>query len=574
MRSSIPHNAYQHACLLACTTALLLVLLTSAIYAEAPTLSHVFPPGGQRGTTVAAKLSGKFTWPVSINAPGVEITPGSESGNIAIAIPADLAADRIWIRLHSAEGASVRVPFLIGNLKEIAEIEPNNAPKTAQVLTESRLIINGVLKGADVDGYSIPLETGQTLIASLDANGKLGSPTDAILQICAADGTVLVENHDEAGLDPRLVFPVKKTGAYIVRVFGYSSTPNTSIAFQGGDTSLYRLTLTTGPFVTHALPLTAPLSESGPVDLLGWNIPADTRLPVQPWGGARLTEQPELEPFGELRTASTMRWGFVFGADLAGSARVRLVPWASALAAYPAPNEEPIPLPLPQSLTGCLRQPRQTDRYRIAMKKGETLLATVESRTLDLPLDPLVKLTSPSGKAAGEVDDTGDNRDAVLTHKAAEDGDYVLTVADRHRFGSDRGYYVLTARLEESDFEITATTDAFVVNPDKPTEVTLNIVRRAGAEGAVGPITIEAIDLPPGVMAMPVISEATGPTEKKVTLNLASDGKPFSGRVRFRGTAAAPKEWQRFARTPTRLDAAFETFWLTVIEKKPPVESK
>ncbi len=574
MSPSISHNVHQHACRLAGTTVLLLVLLTSAVHAEAPTLSHVFSPGGQRGTTVAVKLTGKFPWPVSIDAPGVEITPGTESGHIDIAVPADLAADRIWIRLFNAEGASATVPFLIGNLKEIAETEPNNAPKAAQLLTESRLIINGVLKGADVDGYSIPLETGQTLIASVDANGKLGSPTDAILQICAADGTVLAENHDEAGLDPRLVFPVKKTGPHIVRVFGYSSTPNTSIAFQGGDTSLYRLTLTTGPFVTHALPLTASLSEPGSVDLLGWNIPASTRLPVQPWGGVRLTEQPELESFGELRTASTTRWGFVFGPDLAGSARVRLVPWASTLAPHPAINDEPIPLPLPQSLTGCLRQPRQADRYRIAMKKGETLLAAVESRTLDLPLDPLVKLISPSGKAAGEVDDNGDNRDAVLTHKAAEVGDYVLTVADRHRFGSDRGYYVLTARLDESDFEITAAADVFVVNPDKPTEVTLNIVRRAGAEGAIGPITIEAIDLPPGVTAMPVTSEATGPTEKKVTLNLASEGMPFSGRIRFRGTAAAPKELQRFARTPTKLDAAFETFWLTVIEKKPPAENK
>lgn len=561
---------FRTACRFAGTTALLLVLLTSAVRSEAPTLSHLFPPGGQRGTTVAVKLNGKFPWPVSIDAPGVEIKPGMESGNLDITVPADLAADRIWMRLFNGEGASASVPFLIGNLKEVAEVEPNNSPKEAQPLTESRLIVNGVLKGADLDGFLIPLEVGQTLIASVEANGKLGSPTDAILQICTTDGTVLAENHDDAGLDPRIVFPVKRTGPHLVRVFGYSSTPNTSIAFQGSETSLYRLTLTTGPLMTHALPLTAPLMELGTVEVLGWNLPPGTRLPVQPWGGTPLAAHPELEPLGAMRTSSTARWGFVFNPDIAGSARVRLVPWTFAIAA----NPEPTPLTLPQSITGCLRQPRQTDSYRIAMKKGESLLATVESRTLDLPLDPVVKLISPSSKTAAEVDDTGDNRDAVLSHKAAEDGDYVLTITDRHRHGSDRGFYVLTARLEESDFEITATADAFVVQPDKPTEVVLNIVRRAGAEGAIGPIVIEAVDLPPGVTAMPVTSETTGATEKKVTLNLLSEGKSFSGRVRFRGTTTAPKELQRYARTPAKLDAAFETFWLTVIEKKPETENK
>lgn len=553
---------FPQACRFAVTTALIFCLFASAVRAEAPSLTHVFPSGGQRGTTVAAKLSGKFPWPVSIVAQGVEFKPGTESGLFDVTIPADLAVDRIWIRAFNAEGASATVPFLVGNLKEINETEPNNKPREAQTLTDSRILINGVLKGADVDGFSVPLEAGQTLVASLEANGKLGSPVDAILQVCSADGTVLAENHDDAGLDPRIVFPVKKPGHHIVRVFGYSSTPNTSIAFQGSDTSLYRLTITTGPMVTHALPLSASITEPASAELLGWNLPSELRLPVQSWG---LKDQAELETF-EMRPPSASRLGFVFGPDIAGSARTRLVPWTSITAIASA---EPQPIPLPSSVTGCLRQPKQTDRYRLTLKKGDPLLVTVESRGLDLPLDPLVKLVSPSGKTAAENDDTGDNRDCVLSHKVAEDGDYILHVSDRHRHGGDRGYYLLTARLEESEFELTATAESYVVQPDKPTEVVVNVVRRAGVEGAVGPITVEAVDLPPGVTAMPVISEEKGDTEKKVTLKLASEGQPFSGRIRLRGTATVPKELQRFARTPAKLDAMFDTFWLTVIEKKP-----
>lgn len=549
------------ACRFAVTAALIFCLLSS-VHAEAPSLTHVYPPGGQRGSTVAVKLSGKFPWPVSVDAPGVEFKPGTELGLFDVTIPADLAVDRLWIRAFNTEGASATVPFLIGNLRELNETEPNNKPREAQTLTESRIIVNGVLKGADVDGFSVPLEAGQTLVASLEANGKLGSPIDAILQVCAVDGTVLAENHDDAGLDPRIVFPVKKTGHHIVRVFGYSSTPNTSIAFQGGDTSLYRLTITIGPMVTHALPLSASITEPATAELFGWNLPSELRLPVQPWG---LKDQPELEAF-EMRPPSASRLGFAFGSDIAGSARVRLVPWTSITATA---NAEPQPIPVPSSVTACLRQPKQSDQYRITVKKGDPLLVTVESRGLDLPLDPLVRLVSPSGKTAAENDDTGENRDCVLSHKAAEDGDYILHVSDRHRYGSDRGYYLLTARIEESDFELTTTAESYVVQPDKPTEVVVNVVRRTGVEGAVGPVTIEAVDLPPGVTAMPVISDVKGDTEKKVTLNLASEGQPFSGRIRLRGTATVPKELQRFARTPAKLDAMFDTFWLTVIEKKP-----
>ncbi len=363
---------------------------------------------------------------------------------------------------------------------------------------------------------------------------------------------------------------MKKTALHLVRIFGYSSAPNTTIAFQGGDTSIYRLTLTTGPFLTHTMPLTAGLANPGTVAVIGWNLPADSQFPVMAWG----TSQPELEPLGDMRVPTAARLGFVFNPEVAGSARLRLVPWSTVAVTGGLENRDPILIVAPQSVTGCLRQPKQTDQYRIALKKGDPLLVTLESLSLDLLLDPLVKLTTPSGKPAGEVDDSGSGRDCVLAHKAAEDGDYILSVTDRHRYGSDRGFYLVTARLEESDFEITAGADAFVVNPDKLTEVTFTIVRRAGVEGAIGPITIEVIDLPPGVTATPVTSEIKGDTEKKVTLQLAADGQPFSGRLRFRGTATMPKELQRFARTQSQLETSFESFWLTVIEKKPPAENK
>jgi len=84
----------------------------------------------------------------------------------------------------------------------------------------------------------------------------------------------------------------------------------------------------------------------------------------------------------------------------------------------------------------------------------------------------------------------------------------------------------------------------------------------------VGPITIQAVGLPPGVTAPPVVSEPTGPTAAAVTLKLSTTGPAFSGPLRIAGKTNQPKEIERFVRTAPRLGAVFESIWLTAVEKK------
>jgi hypothetical protein len=160
---------------------LIALILTTPAIAAAPILSHIFPAGGQRGAKVTVTCTGKFDWPVKVFAPGIEVATGSESSKVEIAVPANLAADRVWIRFYNAEGASAAVPFLIGQLPEVAEQEPNNTTGNAQAIADPNLTINGVLAAADVDGFAVPLQEGQTLVAALDAHTRLGSPLDAIL---------------------------------------------------------------------------------------------------------------------------------------------------------------------------------------------------------------------------------------------------------------------------------------------------------------------------------------------------------------------------------------------------------
>lgn len=535
--------------------------------AAPPTLSHLFPAGGQRGTKVAVTCTGKFTWPVVVHAPGVDVVVGSESGKLEITIPDEPATDRIWIRLYNAEGVSARIPFLIGNLPEINDQEPNNAPRNAQALETDRVTINGVLQeNGDVDGFSVSLNAGQTLVAALDAHTRLGSPMDAMLQVASSDGTVLADNHDDAGLDPRLAFTAPRTGRYIVRLFAFSSTPDTTISYRGAANFIYRLTLTTGPYITHSVPLAISQSEPGTVEPLGWNIPPGSRLRVVPLGDARLPEPMEFEPAGEIRILPESRLGLARAPEFANALSVRLVPHAAVTNTAPPPEGTPKSLPLPASVTGWIKSPRQTDAYRLALTKGQQVVVSVESRSLDLTMHPVVKLLNPAGAQVAAVE-APDPKDAILVHAAAVDGDYQLTVGDRYRLGGDRCLYRLTARLDEPDFELTASGDSVVVTAEKPVEFPVTVLRRAAPGGAIGPITIEAVGLPPGVAAPAVISEPTGPTATKVTLMLSTTGPAFSGPIRIVGACSLPKEIKRAARTPATLGSTLETVWLTAIPK-------
>ena len=515
--------------------------------------------------------TGTFEWPVKIFAPGIDVTATGDSGKLEISIPADLPADRVWVRLFNAEGASAAVPFLIGQLPEINEQEPNNTTRNAQALADPNVTINGALAAADVDSFALKLEAGQTLVVALDANTRLGSPMDAIVQVVSPDGIVLAENHDDLGLDPRLAYTAASAGPVIVRLFAFSAAPDTTIAFRGGDNYVYRLTLTTGPFVTLTAPLAVPLSNPGTVEVLGWNVAPGTQLPVVPFGGARLADQQEFEVLDEMRRSPDARLGFVFAPGLAGSARVRLSPYAVAPAVAPSPSDpnNPVVLPLSSSVTGCLKTPRQSDTYRIPLQKGEQVVISVESNSLDLPLDPVLQLADPMGTVVAEVDDTGASRDAVLAHTAVRDGDYRVTIRDRYGLGGARCLYLLTARLEEPDFELSLAADALVVPADKPAELTVKVLRRKAPSGTAGPITIQVVELPAGVTAPAIVSEPTGPTAGEVKLAFSAGGPAFSGPIKIIGKASQPVERQRTARTPAKLGVSHDALWLTVVEKKP-----
>ncbi|HEY3789376.1 MAG TPA: PPC domain-containing protein, partial [Urbifossiella sp.] len=253
--------------------------------AAPPSLTSLYPASGQRGTTVQVAVAGSIDKSTKLWAAGkaLQFEETKEKGQFAVKVAPDAAPGTYWLRAYNSDGASGLRPFMVGTLPELMEQEPNDEPKKPQVLDRSSVVVNGKLaKAADVDCFAVSAKKGQTLVASLEANRILKSPMDGILQIVSTDGFVLDQNNDFHGLDPQIAYAVPKDGTYVVRVFAFSSTPDTSIRFAGANSFIYRLTITTAGFIDSTMPLAVGPNVKS-VEVRGWNIPDEARtIPVPP----------------------------------------------------------------------------------------------------------------------------------------------------------------------------------------------------------------------------------------------------------------------------------------------------
>lgn len=547
--------------------AALTLALTGAADGAAPNLAYLFPAGGQLGSTVTVRCSGEFDWPVDVWAPGVEVAPTQEQGELRIVIPHDLAADRIWLRLHNEQGASQAIPFLIGALPEMREIEPNDSPTAAQQLSEyaappndARVTINGRLdKSGDVDAFAVTLQAGQTLVAAVAANSQFGSPMDAVVQVATPEGTVLAENHDDVGLDPRLAYTAQASGVHLVRVLAFPAEPNQRIAFHGGDDYVYRLTLTTGPYLTHAAPVASERRDLAAFELIGWNVPRGATLLATPLAEAvRPFEIESVEP--QLGQPAPV--GLLQPPGWAGSVRVRMSNDSHYVAGKSTAEPSCLLAP-PSVMNGCIAAPGAHNNYRLPLRKDQPIVISVAAIKFDSPLTPHVQLITAAGEDVAQTAMNGPARDALIEYTPPDDGDFTLSVGDRFGHGGPRYFYQLVVRPRQADFSLSLDSDAATVAAGDTLELPVAVNRIAGADATIGPISIEALDLPPGVSCEPVVSEPSGETAEKVTLKLTTTSEPSSGFIRIQGSTDEP-DLRRDALTPAKYRARSNRLWLTI----------
>ncbi len=530
---------------------------TDVARADAPEVKALIPSGVQRGQTVTVKVLGKAgTAPVQAwcDREQVTLTVNEKGDELTVTAAPETPPRLCWIRLHNAEGASAIRPFCVGLLPEVNEEEPNNSVPQAMTVDAAGVTINGVLhKNGEVDVFAVTLEAGQTLVASVESARTLASPADCVLQVLSPQGFVLEQNDDDHGIDPQVVFPVSAGGMYYVRLFAFPKDPNSTIGFAGGDDYVYRLTLTTGPFIDRLVPAAA--ADGSTSVLRGWNLPDDAPAAALALLDERVT--------GAL--------------PFPGTWQSERMPVASG-SLIVEPDNVTDPLTLPATVTGHIAAAGDVDAYRFQGTKGQSLRVAVTARGLDSPLDPVLKVIDADGKVLKEEDDTGrDGFDPAMTFEVPADGAYQVQVADRFEHGGERYFYLLSIGPVQPDVALSVEKDAWVLKPGTPLELPVTVARTGTLPGQPE-ISIEG--LPEGVTVTvgemtekPPEGEQRGRRRRgrasegeKTTLKLeAAEGTVFSGPVRIVATVEGESPLVRTATAPTA-SAGLRTrdLWLTV----------
>jgi hypothetical protein len=486
-----------------------------------------------------------------IDGPGVSIEAGAEKGKLSIRVAPDADPGVRWIRLYDEEGATALRPFLVGTLPEVAEQEPNNDPGHPQVV-EIPAVVNGRLgKPGDVDGFAVALVRGQTLVADLEANRHLGSPMDAVLQVATPAGVVLMQNDDDVGRDPRVVFRAPADGTYLIRAFAFPATPDSGIRFAGGEAFVYRLTVTAGGFLDHAFPLAVSRDGPGSAAAIGHNVPEEARRLVVP----------EAEAGRDVVSLSHPL--------LAGTAEARGVEGPAAEEAEPDDPDRPQDVPEGVAISGRIDPPGDRDAFRLALKKGDKRKFRVEARSLGRPVDPVVRVLNGKGDVLAEVDDSGEGRDAELPFVAPEDGPYRVVVFDLNGRGGPRHAYLLRVLVDEPDFALSLTTDRFEATAGQATKVVVNIQRKGGF---AGPIEIAVEGRPDGIATGPVVSQMGQPSAKAVTLELTAEAGAQPGPFRIIGTPVGGGQVRPARATIEGVGSETDRLWLSIRPPQDPAK--
>jgi hypothetical protein len=192
---------------------------------ERPTITAVFPPGGQRGTRVVATVYGH-----NLDA------SGATSLRTNLTMQATAGAQEF--RVSTGSGTSNALPVVAGVNEEIAETEPNDRLQDGTQVTLP-VICNGKFDSlTDVDAYRFQAQGGQRVVCQVDAS-RLGSPVDSFLTLLNRSGQVIQRDDDGGGMpDARLEVSIPTTDEYVLFVRN-----QTKLGF--GPQHFYRLAIRT-----------------------------------------------------------------------------------------------------------------------------------------------------------------------------------------------------------------------------------------------------------------------------------------------------------------------------------------
>ena len=467
--------------------------------AQAPQgyIAYIFPAGGQQGQTLQVTVSGTDL----DDAKGVRIAGGGVAGEVvkidqgktatvSLTITPDAQPGQRDFRLLTPGGVTNRFRFIVGQVPEIVEQEPNSEIGEAQTLPPLPVVVNGQIVAPDKDTFRFSAKAGETIVCRVQAQELLPFIADAVpgwfnavLTLYDAAGHHLAYVDDfRFHPDPVLIYQVERDGDYLVEI--------KDSVYRGREDFVYRLSIGRLPFVTHVYPLGGKRQTTAKIDLFGVNL-SQSQMELE-----LSADEPPLRRVQCNGNGILSNWRpFAVGEN--------------AETQETEPNNttgQANPVEPPITINGRIDQPGDVDYFTFTAQEKQALVMEVQARRLDSPLDSMVTLFDSNGKSLAENDDAEDECSPYITHhadsrllytfKAA--GKHVLRIADVQGKGGPEYAYRLTIAPPRPDFQLRVTPDNPRVGQGATTVLTVNALRRDGFNGQ---IDLKLTNLPPGFTA-------------------------------------------------------------------------
>ncbi len=509
---------------------LILILSVSIAHAQvAPQLTGITPRAAQRGQTIEITLDGKNInenaqiWfdKEGINAEikkksptaTVRITGSGISANIpsnprlvlSFEIAPNAPLGNHQIRLITPNGVSNPQNFIVGDLPEMKEQEPNNSTENANMLALPVTVNGSVASIDDVDMFRFKLRKGARLICDMHAQ-RIGSPLDSYLALFDPNGNEILKSQDGNGLDSFVDYTTQMEGDFTLYL--------RDVRYQGGGNYLYRLSIGELPYLQSVFPLGGKRGAANNVNVAGANLGAINAIQMDISPDASLGIQ-------QLRVSTpngleTNPYPFAIGEFNESTEN--------------EPNDtlaQENKISTPITVNGRIEKPGDVDRYSIKVEKGSNLIFDVKAREYRSLLDPVLTIYShKTGEAEGSVteqvltvNDDASGTDARVGFTFPEAGDYGISVRDLNSAGGGEFPYRLTIRPLKPGFRINAGTDNSRVSQGGTFTMTISVARIDGFNGA---LRFYSPDLPKGFVVSPTILYA-GQNQALLTITAPKD---------------------------------------------------
>jgi hypothetical protein len=430
----------------------------------------------------------------------------AETVTLQIAIAADAEPGDRELRLETPQGLSNPLVFRIGTLPEYTEKEAvdffmqpgGNQPQIRQPATNMTITLPATVNGrirpglarpqvparsgqpftpGDADRYRFQAHKGQPLVAAASARELMPYLADAVpgwfqatLGLFDAKGKEVAYMDDyRFHSDPVLHYVIPEDGEYAIEI--------KDAIYRGREDFVYRITLGELPFVTSIFPLGCRAGTKVTIALQGWNLPV-AKLAIDARG-----KEPGIFPVS------------VSKGELISNHEPFVVDTLPEAFEKEPNNSQKVSqrVTLPVIVNGRIDKPGDWDIFSFRGRAGEEIVAEVNARRLDSPLDSVLKLIDAAGRQLAFNDDHEDKgaglsthyADALVTATLPANGTYYLYLGDTQQQGGPEYAYRLRISPPQPDFDLRVVPSSINVPGGMSVPITVYALRKDGFSGAI-----------------------------------------------------------------------------------------